>query len=343
MPPPRHDETRRLIEQLRGSRSRRTWIRLALAVLGVAVLAAAIVTGVVLATGTPSDQTSTSSPASPAVSSATASTVSPGGASGGSGDAGTPTTAPVDATSDTAGTATTTEPPPPSTTAGQGPASPGGTTSTTNWLASKVIVIDPGHQAHADYGLEPIGPGSSHKKAKVSSGTSSALTGVPESQVTLEVGLKLRDALSALGIKVIMTRTAQDVDVPNSVRAQIGNEAGADLTIRLHCNGGASSAHGLFTLYPASIKGWTDDIFAASQRAAAIVQRDLIAATGAQDRGLQQRSDLTGFNWSDVPVVLVEMGFMSNASEDKQLRSSAYQDKIVQGFVAAVVDYLRTE
>jgi N-acetylmuramoyl-L-alanine amidase len=330
MTPSRHDETRRLIERLRGKRTRRGWRRLALAVLGVAVLVAALVTGVVLATGAPKDQTSDSSPTSLAATSATVSTQSNAGTTGGSGGTGAPTT-PIDTTPDTAGATTT---------AGL---SYGGTTSTTNWLASKVIVIDPGHQAHADYGLEPIGPGSSHRKAKVSSGTSSVLTGVPESQVTLEVGLKLRDALSALGIKVIMTRTAQDVDVPNSVRAQIGNDAGADLTIRLHCNGGASSAHGLFTLYPASIKGWTDDIFAASKRAAAIVQRDLIAATGAQDRGLQQRSDLTGFNWSDVPVVLVEMGFMSNAAEDKRLRSSEYQDKLVQGFVAAVVEYLTTE
>jgi N-acetylmuramoyl-L-alanine amidase len=316
--PPRHDETRRLIERLRDKWTRRRWRRLALAVLGGAVLVAALVTGVVLATGAPADQTSESSPTSLAAASSTLSTQSEGATTEASGDTSTSTTAPVDTTSAT-------------------------TTSTTSWLAGKVIVIDPGHQAHADYGLEPIGPGSSRAKAKVSSGTSSALTGVPESQVALEVGLKLRDALSALGIKVVMTRTSQDVDIPNSVRAQIGNTAGADLTIRLHCNGGGRSAHGLFTLYPASIKGWTDDIFAASKRAAIIVQRDLIAATGAQDRGVQERSDLTGFNWSDVPVVLVEMGFMSNAAEDTQLRSGAYQDKIVQGFVAAVVEYLRTE
>jgi N-acetylmuramoyl-L-alanine amidase len=330
MTPPRHDETQRLIERLRGKRTRRAWGRMALTVLGVAVLVAALVTGVVLATGAPAEQTSDSSPTSLAAASSTLSTQSDAGATGGSGGTGALNT-PIDATRDTARATMTTE------------LSSEGTTSTTNWLAGKVIVIDPGHQAHADYGLEPIGPGSSHRKAKVSSGTSSVLTGVPESQVALEVGLKLRDALSALGIKVVMTRASQDVDIPNSVRAQIGNTAGADLAIRLHCNGGNSSAHGLFTLYPASIKGWTDDIFAASKRAAAIVQRDLIAATDAQDRGLQQRSDLTGFNWSDVPVVLVEMGFMSNAAEDRQLRSGAYQDKIVQGFVAAVVEYLRTE
>ena len=143
-------------------------------------------------------------------------------------------------------------------------------------------------------------------------------TGIPESEVTLAVGLKLRDALKARGVKVVMTRTTQDVDISNIQRAQMGNDAHADLTVRLHANGsGDRSVHGLFTLYPASIKGWTDDIATASKNAATIAQRDLIAATGAQDRGLQERSDLTGFNWSDVPVILVEMGYMSNPTEDE--------------------------
>lgn len=232
----------------------------------------------------------------------------------------------------------------PTTTHGATTTSAPATTSTANWLAGKVIVIDPGHQAHANSALEPIGPGSTRKKAKVSSGTSSVLTGIPESEVVLAVGLKLRDALKARGIKVVMTRTTQDVDISNMARAKVGNKASADLTVRLHANGsGDRSVHGLFTLYPASIKGWTDDIAKASKRAAAIAQRDLIAVAGAQDRGLLERSDLTGFNWSDVPVILVEMGFMSNATEDKRLRTAAYQDKIVQGLVQGIVEFLRTE
>jgi N-acetylmuramoyl-L-alanine amidase len=213
-------------------------------------------------------------------------------------------------------------------------------TSTTTWLSTKVVAIDPGHQAKANYELEPIGPGATTKRAKVSSGTSSPASGTPESEVTLAVGLKLRDALEALGVRVVMTRTTQDVDVPNSQRAKIANDAHANLAIRLHCNGGASSAHGLFTLYPASIAGWTDDIAVASKEAATIIQRAAIAATGAQDRGLQERGDLTGFNWSDVPDVLVEMGFMTNAAEDKLLESGAYQDRIVQGLVNGIVEFL---
>ena len=285
------------------------------------VLVAAIITGVVLAGGPSVGGASSSTVPTKVRVSTTAPT--------------TPTTEVV-TTEHRSSSSTTTKSKPTTTTE---PA----TTSTTTWLSTQVVAIDPGHQAKADYGLEPIGPGATTKRARVSSGTASPKTGTPESEVTLAVGLKLRDALKALGVHVVMTRTTQDVDVPNSKRAKIANDAHADLAIRLHCNGGGSSAHGLFTLYPASIRGWTDDIAVASKKAATIIQKAAIAATGAQDRGLQERSDLTGFNWSDVPDVLVEMGFMTNTAEDKLLESGAYQDKIVQGLVDGIVKFLEAQ
>lgn len=324
MSEPRQGETQELIRQLRWKRRRRRLMRLVLAGVGGAVLVAAVVIAVVLTTGR-----SDAKPSGSTLSAmARVSTTAPGGAA--------PTTAPAGAGGSVIGSGDTTTSAP---TATSTPA----TTSTTTWLSTKVVAIDPGHQAKANYELEPIGPGATTKKAKVSSGTASRTTGTPESEVTLAVGLKLRDALEALGVRVVTTRTTQDVDVPNSRRAMIANEAHADLAVRLHCNGGDPSAHGLFTLYPASIEGWTDDIAVPSKEAATILQRAAIAATGAQDRGLQERGDLTGFNWSDVPIVLVEMGFMTNPDEDRLLRSEAYQDKIVQGLVDGIVEFLRTE
>ena len=100
-----------------------------------------------------------------------------------------------------------------------------------------------------------------------------------------------------------------------------------------------SSKQGLSTLYPALHRGWTDDIYAASLRAARRVQRSTAAATGARDLGLVQRSDLTGFNWANVPAILVETGFMSNPSERRLLQSSAYQWKVARGFTAGVAAF----
>lgn len=205
----------------------------------------------------------------------------------------------------------------------------------------KVVVIDPGHQAKANSDTEPIGPGSSDRKAKVSSGTASVITGIPESELVLAVSLKLRDALVAHGIEVVMIRTTQDVDISNIERAQIANQAGADLFVRIHADGSTDAAvAGIHVLYPASIQGWTDDIAAASKKAAELAQRELIASTGAVDRGIDARGDMTGFNWSDVPVILPEIGFMTNPAEDRLLATSTYQDKIVAGLTRAILAFL---
>ncbi|OFW62064.1 MAG: hypothetical protein A2133_09390 [Actinobacteria bacterium RBG_16_64_13] len=204
-----------------------------------------------------------------------------------------------------------------------------------------VVVIDPGHQAKGDSTLEPIGPGSTEKKAKVSSGTSGVITGTPESELVLAVSLKLRDSLAAQGIEVLMTRTTQDVTLSNVQRAQMANEAGADLFVRIHADGSTDAGtRGIHVLYPASIAGWTDDIAASSKKAATLALQELIAATGAKDRGLDARSDMTGFNWSDVPVILPEIGFMTNPDEDRSLATAAYQDKIVKGLTRAILRFL---
>lgn len=214
-------------------------------------------------------------------------------------------------------------------------------TTSTERPGSYVVVIDPGHQAKPNSDQEPIGPGSTQTKAKVSSGTRSVNTGSPESELVLTVALKLRNALEAEGITVVMTRTSQDVDISNMERAQVANAARADLFVRIHADGATdTSVHGILMLYPASIKGWTDDIAADSKRAARLALDALVAATGARDRGLSERGDITGFNWSDVPVILPEIGLMTNPAEDALLATDAYQDKIVRGLTEAILNYL---
>ena len=205
-----------------------------------------------------------------------------------------------------------------------------------------IVVIDAGHQGHGDSALEPIGPGSSAKKPKVADGASGQYAPHDESQVNLAVALKLQRTLTARGVKVIMVRTSQNVNISNSQRAAIANKAHAALFVRLHCDGiSDSSKHGFSTLIPEKNK-WTGPILSASARAGRIVQRDTLAATGARDAGVVQRSDLSGFNWSKVPTVLVEMGFMSNRSEDRALTTGSYQQKIASGLANGVVEYLKS-
>ena len=205
------------------------------------------------------------------------------------------------------------------------------------------VVIDAGHQAQGDNSLEPVGPGSSTEKAKVAGGATGVVTHNSESSVNLAVALKLQKVLEARGVKVVMVRTTQDVNISNSARAKIANDAHAAVFIRLHCDGidGSSSTHGLSTLIPGKNE-WTGPIVSESAKAGKLIHAAALAATGAADRGVVQRSDLSGFNWSKVPTVLVEMGFMSNPAEDRKLGTPAYQQTLAEGMGTGIVEYLKT-
>ena len=194
-----------------------------------------------------------------------------------------------------------------------------------------LICIDPGHGTIPAIGrqTEPIGPGSSQLKIKDGGGTAG------EAPVALAIALKTRALLKGDGYRVAMTRTGRAYAGGNIERARFCNVRHAALMIRIHADGSADrSLHGVKTLVPALHRGWTDDIYASSVRAARRVQSAVVRQTRALDLGLLQRSDLTGFNWANVPAVLVECGFMTNPAEARLLRSNAYQLKIARGLTA---------
>jgi N-acetylmuramoyl-L-alanine amidase len=194
-----------------------------------------------------------------------------------------------------------------------------------------LICIDPGHGTIPAIGrqTEPIGPGSSQSKIKDGGGTAG------EAPVALAIALKTRALLKGDGYRVAMTRTGRTYAGGNIERARFCNVRHAALMIRIHADGSTDrSLHGVKTLVPAWHRGWTDDIYASSVRAARKVQSAVVRQTRALDLGLVQRSDLTGFNWANVPAVLVECGFMTNPAEARLLRSNAYQLKIARGLAA---------
>jgi N-acetylmuramoyl-L-alanine amidase len=200
------------------------------------------------------------------------------------------------------------------------------------------IVIDPGHDARSNPATEPIGPGSRQRKIKDGGGTRGVATGTPEHVVNLQVSKRLRRILVADGYCVTMTRTrSSGVSMGNVARARIANRAKAALFVRIHADGSSSpSLHGTSTLYPALRAGWTDDVLPESRRAARKIQAALLGTLGSRNRGIVARSDITGFNWSDVPVVLPELGFLTNPAEDRQLNRPAYQQRAARGLARGI-------
>jgi N-acetylmuramoyl-L-alanine amidase len=205
-----------------------------------------------------------------------------------------------------------------------------------------VVVVDPGHDLKANPATEPIGPGSSTRKIMDGGGTHGAVSGLREAELNLRVGLRLRALLRRAGVEVVMTRTrTAGTSMGNVARARIANRARAALFLRIHADGSTDpGARGTHTLHPALRPGWTDDVYSESKRAARIVQGDLRAALGFPDRGLQERSDFTGFNWADVPVILVELGFMTNPTDDRLLATSAYQRRAALGLCRGTLRFL---
>lgn len=204
-----------------------------------------------------------------------------------------------------------------------------------------VVCIDPGHQAKANLDGEPIGPGASETKPKVTGGATGTVTGQPEHEFVLAVSVLLAERLEAAGVRVILTRSTANVDISNSERAALANEAKADLFVRVHADGNSNGdVRGASTLYPDG-NDWVRPIASESKAAALAIHSAVLGVTKASDRGVVQRSDLSGFNWCTVPAVLVECGFLSNPAEDRLLATGAYRAKLADGIAQGILGYLK--
>ncbi len=213
-------------------------------------------------------------------------------------------------------------------------------TATGSASGELVVCIDPGHQLKANLDTEPVGPGSSELKPKVTGGATGAVTKQTEHALALIISNKVKERLQAKGVTVVMTRVADAVDISNRQRAEVANKANAQLFVRIHADGSVNAdIQGISTLYPAN-NSWVSPIEARSVRAARLIQDATVKATGATDRGLTPRGDIAGFNWSTVPAVLIETGFLSSPVEDKLLATGDYQDKLADGIAAGILAYL---
>lgn len=205
-------------------------------------------------------------------------------------------------------------------------------------LAGMIVCLDPGHGITDAHAQEPISPLSDETKAAYVSGASGEQ--ITEEALNLQVALGLRDKLLALDAQVILTRETNEATVSNIERAQIANEAGATCCIRIHADGiDDRSVHGVSVLIPAGELLGTPSIVQPSRTLGQLMVDAVAAQTGAKNRGLTERRDLTGFNWSEVPCVLLEMGFLSNPDEESRMIDPAYQQQIIEGVAQALIQW----
>lgn len=215
-------------------------------------------------------------------------------------------------------------------------------TKKTNDNNGFVVVIDPGHQLRANLEKEPVGPNATETKIKVSGGTTGVATGKPEYVLTMEASLILGEMLEKNGVQVIFTRTTHNVNISNRERAEIANQNKADLFVRIHADGAEDpTVSGFSVLTPAANSPYTKEIYQDSLKASQMIIEAAAKNPAVKVNGVKFRNDLSGFNWSQAPSTLVEMGYMTNPAEDKKLSDRDYLTKLIRDVADGILQYAR--
>lgn len=179
------------------------------------------------------------------------------------------------------------------------------------------IVIDPGHSSTGTSGNEPVSPNSSTTKLKDGLGATGLYTNIPEHKTNMSVASLLKKELQSKGYNVVLTKNNVAESKSNIERAEAGNKNNADLVVRIHADSCEDNSVNGASMHVPANNEYTSSFYKISKSYGTTILNTYVKEVGIKSRGVIERDDLTGFNWSKVPVVLIEMGFLSNKEDDE--------------------------
>lgn len=206
------------------------------------------------------------------------------------------------------------------------------------------IALDPGQQKKANNDKEPVGPGATATTVKMSYGATSVTTKKREYEWTMEFSLKLKAELESRGYEVFMTRETNDVDISNAERAKLVNESGADIYVSIQADAADNAqAHGIYAQLPTKNNAFVGYMYEKCKALSLALKNALISETGAKDRGLVEQDTIPAINWSQIPVSVLQLGFMTNKEEDTKLWQEEYQMKLAKAICDGIDSYFANQ
>ncbi len=204
------------------------------------------------------------------------------------------------------------------------------------------VAIDPGHQGNwVDMSeMEPSAPGSSEMKAKATTGTEGRYSGLREFELNLGVSLVLKEELQMRGYEVLMTREDNDKAISNKERAELAASEHADILVRIHANGSDDGGvHGALTMVPSKENPYIGQLYDECYDLGDMILSDYCEATGFTNLGVGYYDNMSGINWSTIPVTILEMGFMSNEGDDLAMADETFWPVMAEGIADGIDRY----
>lgn len=205
-----------------------------------------------------------------------------------------------------------------------------------------VVAVDPGHQGNwVDMSeKEPSAPGSTEMKAKSTTGTQGRFSGKMEFELNMEVSLLLKEELEERGYEVVLTREDNDTAISNSERALKAYNEGGDIYVRIHANGSDDAGiDGALGMVPSPDNPYVGHLAEDSYLLADCIVNAYCEKASFDSLGIQYYDNMTGINWSRLPVMILEMGFMTNESDDMRMADPQVQVLMAEGIADGIDDY----